>query len=40
MGNTAKRRRVQEGLSRPGRVQRIADVTELESQRLVTTTAA
>ena len=40
MGNTAKRRRVREGLSRPGPVQRIADVTELESQRLVTATAA
>ena len=40
MGNTAKRRRVREGLSRPGPVQCIADVTELESQRLVTATAA
>ena len=40
MGNTTKRRRVREGLSRPGPVQRIADVTELESQQLVTATAA
>ena len=40
MGNTAKRRRVREGLSRPRPVQRIADVTELESQRFVTATAA
>ena len=40
MGNTAKRRRVREGLSRPGTVQRIADVTELESQQPVTPTAA
>ena len=32
MGNTAKRRRVGEGLSRPGLVQRIVDVTELELQ--------
>ena len=40
MGNTAKRRRVREGLSHPGPVQRIADVTELESQRLVTATVA
>ena len=40
MGNTAKRRQVREGLSRPGPVQRIADLTELELQRLVTATAA
>ena len=40
MGNIAKRRRVQEGLSRPGLVQRIVDVIELESQRLVTATVA
>ena len=40
MGNVAKRRRVREGLSRPGPGQRIADLTEVESQRLVTTTAA
>ena len=40
MGNIAKRRWVREGLSRPGPVHCIADVTELESQRLVTATAA
>ncbi len=40
MGSTAKRRRVREGLSRPGPAQRIADVEEVESQRLVTATAA
>ena len=40
MGNTAKRRRVREGLSRPGLGQRIANVTDLESQRLVNATAA
>ena len=40
MGNIAKRRQVREGLSRLGPVQRIADVTELESQRLVIATAA
>ena len=40
MGNTAKRWWVQEGLSRLGLGQRIADVTEVESQRLVTATAA
>ena len=40
MGNTAKRRRVREGIARPGPAERAAEVEALEAQRVVIASAA